>query len=80
METARARGLDLTPEQWFVLNKLRTHPGANQTELCDTLLADKPDLSRMLRTMESRGWLVRQTDPSDARRQQVTLTNGSVAD
>jgi DNA-binding MarR family transcriptional regulator len=71
---AAARGTDLTQEQWFVLNKLRRQPGVSQTELGESLFADRPNMTRMLAAMERRGWIRRAADPEDGRRTLVHLT------
>ncbi|HTE51776.1 MAG TPA: MarR family transcriptional regulator [Kofleriaceae bacterium] len=66
--------LEISQEQFFILNKLGENPGQSQTELGDDILADRPNITRMIATMEANGWLRRKLDPSDARRFQVTLT------
>ena len=71
--TARL-GLEISQEQFFLLNKLGESPGLSQTELGDGNLADRPNITRMIATMEANGWLRRKVDPLDARRFQVTLT------
>jgi DNA-binding MarR family transcriptional regulator len=70
---ARA-GVDLTPEQWFVLNKLRLRAGQSQTDLGDEIFADRPNITRMVAGLERRGLVVRRADPDDARRVLVSLT------
>lgn len=71
---AAARGLDLSQEQWFVLNKLRHQDGRTQVELCDAIFADKPNITRMVAALEERGCVVRKGDPVDGRKQRVFLT------
>lgn len=71
--TARL-GLEISQEQFFLLNKLGESPGLSQTELGDGNLADRPNITRMIATMEANGWLRRKVDPLDARRFQVSLT------
>ncbi|MDP2316794.1 MAG: MarR family transcriptional regulator [Pseudomonadota bacterium] len=71
---ATADGLELTPEQWFVLNKLVERDGRSQVELCEAIFSDRPNLTRMLVGMEARGWVTRRGDAEDGRRNLVTLT------
>lgn len=71
--TARL-GLEISQEQFFLLNKLGESPGLSQTELGDGHLGDRPNITRMIATMEANGWLRRKVDPLDARRFQVSLT------
>ena len=67
-------GLEISQEQFFLLNKLGESPGLSQTELGDGNLADRPNITRMIATMEANGWLSRKVDPLDARRFRVSLT------
>lgn len=71
---AQRLGLELTTEQWFVLNRLRRGDGRSQTELGDRLFADRPSLSRMLASLEDKGLITRRPDPGDRRKVQVFLT------
>ena len=64
----------LTPEQWFVLNRLRNRGALSQVELGDHTLMDRPNISRIVGHLEQRGWIRRSPDPNDGRRQLVELT------
>ena len=64
----------MTPEQWFVLNKLRQRDGQSQGELGDAILEDRPNMTRMLKSMEHSGLITRRADPADGRRVLVRLT------
>lgn len=75
LRAAAAHGFDLTPEQWFVLNKLRHQPGQSQVELSNHIFADRPNMTRILGTLERRGLVRRSPDPEDGRRLQVFLTS-----
>lgn len=70
-----AEGIDLTQEQWFVLNKLVLEDGRSQVELCEDIFADRPNLTRILATMERRELVRRTPDPDDGRRILVFLTS-----
>lgn len=74
LEVASRAQVDLTPEQWFVLNKLRTKDGQSQVELGESIFADRPNMTRILQGMERKGLVRREVDPGDARRHQVFLT------
>ncbi len=65
---------ELTPEQWFVLNRLRHRGALSQVELGDHTLMDRPNISRMVAQLEQRGWIRRTQDPDDGRRQLVELS------
>ncbi len=74
LQIAARLGLDLTPEMWWVLVKLVERDGQSQVELCEEIFSDRPNLTRMLTAMESRGLVRRGGDPADARRTLVFLT------
>ena len=71
---AAEAGLDLTPEQWFCLNKLRIRGEQSQVELSDAIFSDGPNVTRILGGLERRGLVKRRRDSEDARRVLVTLT------
>lgn len=70
----KERGIEVTPEQWFSLNRLRRRRELSQVELSDPALGDAPNITRMLRTMERSGLVERVRDPEDGRRTLVRLT------
>ena len=74
LEMGVRTGVELTPEQWFVLNKLRHQDGQSQVELCDDLLADPPNLSRIVRRMEKAGMVSRRRKPGYGPSVHVWLT------
>lgn len=74
LDLGRRNGLDLSPEQWFILNKLRHEDGQSQVDLGEAIFSDRPNMTRMLKTMESSALVARRADPEDARRTLVFLT------
>ena len=74
LKIASRRGVELSPEQWFVLNKLRRQEGVSQTELGESIFADRPNMTRMLASLEEKAFIRREPDPIDARRTLVWLT------
>jgi DNA-binding MarR family transcriptional regulator len=74
IKVAARRGVELSPEQWFVLNKLRRQEGVSQSELGETVFADRPNMTRMLAVLEEKAFIRRGPDPDDARRTRVWLT------
>ena len=71
---AKEAGFDLTQEQWFVLNKLARMDGRSQVELSEDIFADRPNMTRILATMERRGLVRRVVDEEDQRKIRVHLT------
>ena len=74
LSMATQAGLDMTPEQWFCLNKLRVRGEQSQVELSDAIFSDGPNVTRILAGLEKRGLVRRQRDNADARRILVSLT------
>ncbi|WP_394836706.1 MarR family transcriptional regulator [Pendulispora rubella] len=72
-------GVEVSQEQFFILHKLGQRPGQSQIELGDELFSDRPNLTRMIATMERNGWLRREADPNDARKLRVSLTSQGAA-
>ena len=70
----QARGYDITPEQWAVLNRLWEEDGLSQVELAERTFKDKPGTTRILTLLEMKGVIVRHPDESDGRVQRVFLT------
>ncbi|MFM2486229.1 MarR family winged helix-turn-helix transcriptional regulator [Celerinatantimonas yamalensis] len=64
----------LTKPQMAVLRTLAEHPGIEQIELMAAAASSKATLAEMLRRLEQRQWLYRQTDTNDRRRRFVHLT------
>ena len=73
-QTFQARGYDITPEQWAVLNRLWEEDGLSQVELAERTFKDKPGTTRILTLLEKKGVVVRRADESDGRVQRVFLT------
>ncbi|WP_394823061.1 MarR family winged helix-turn-helix transcriptional regulator [Pendulispora albinea] len=67
-------GVEVSQEQFFILHKLSERAGQSQIELGDELFSDRPNLTRMIATMERNGWIRREEDPKDARKLRVSLT------
>jgi len=74
LRVAMLAGIDITPEQWFTLNKLRNGEPMTQTALLDDGFNDRPNITRILTQLESKGWVQREDDPQDGRKHIVTLT------
>ncbi len=70
----RELGLDITPEQWFILYRLYEQDGRSQSELTDRAIDDRANITRLVDSLEKRGFVVRNPDPDDRRRALVTLT------
>ena len=70
----RAAGLDVTPEQWGLLLRLAGQGGVPLGELVDPVLADHPNVTRMVDGLVKRGLAERLPNPEDRRGVLVRLT------
>jgi DNA-binding MarR family transcriptional regulator len=66
--------LDLTADQFAVLTELAVAAGIIQRELVDRLASDANTIAAILRRLEERGWVRRDSSPEDARSKRVWLT------
>ncbi len=69
-----SQGLELSQEQWFILNRLVHEDGLAQVQLGDAVLDDRPNVTRLVASLVARGLVHREIDPADARRQRVFIT------
>ena len=73
-QTFQAKGYDVTPEQWGVLNRLWEQDGLSQVDLAERTFKDKPSTTRILNLLEKKRIVVRHPDESDGRVLRVFLT------
>ena len=66
--------LDLSIAQHEVLVTIARHPGLTQRELSERLLVIKSNATALLKKLESRGLVTRETDSSDSRARRLDLT------
>lgn len=71
---AERAGFDVTQEQWLILNKLAQNPGQSQLNLADSLIHDKPNITRILAGLEQKKLIRRRPDNEDRRVMRVRLT------
>lgn len=68
-------GIDLTPEQWFVLDKLKGTKGVSQVQLGGSTYKDAPTISRIIDLLCKKGYATRTSDPTDRRKFIIAITN-----
>lgn len=71
----RDAGIDITPEQWVLLDHLYKEGASSQTDLANGTFKDAPTVSRIIDKLASKGLAVRKRFPGDRRRYQVDLTD-----
>ena len=67
--------LDITEQQWRVLRVLREAERMDASELAQRAAILAPSLSRILKTLEARGFIDLTKDPTDGRRTLVSLSD-----
>jgi DNA-binding MarR family transcriptional regulator len=67
-------GLDITPEQWVILENLYFQNGLSQTELAEKIFKNTPTISRILDLLGKKGLTERTRFENDRRRHRVFLT------
>ncbi len=65
----------VTADQFVVLSLLAERDGISQQEICSRCYSDPSTIGALVRRMEGRGWVRRETDPRDGRARQVHLTD-----
>jgi DNA-binding MarR family transcriptional regulator len=71
---AEHAGVEVSQEQWFILNRLVHEDGLSQGALGDAVLDDRPNLARHLASLEQRKLVRRDADIQDGRKYRVHLT------
>ncbi len=66
--------VDLTPEQWVLLDHLQASGASSQTDLANGTFKDAPTVSRIIDKLAKKGFAARTRFPNDRRRYQVALT------
>ncbi len=79
LRTHLARFLDrngpgISPEQWFVLARVAQTARVRQVDLAERVLADPPNISRLVDALVARGLVRRSPDPADRRSYLLSLT------
>ncbi len=72
-------GLDITPEQWVMLDSLYQRNGQSQTELAGDSYKNAPTVSRIIDLLEKKGFVERQRFENDRRRYKIFLTDAGKA-
>ena len=74
MRMLEEHGDGLSPEQFFVIAKLRDRQPRRQVELAEPVLGDPPNVTRLVDALVNRGLVERNPDPDDRRSWLVQLT------
>lgn len=71
------RPLELNMTQLSILTHFARHPALRETvsSLVDAMQMNQPAVTKAVKALSSRGWLIRETDEKDARVTYLTLTS-----
>lgn len=69
---------DMTEQQWRVLRVLREEAPLEATELANRSCILSPSLTRILRTLEKRDFIIREKDSADSRRSLLALSSEGI--
>lgn len=69
-----AKNHELTPEQLTVLHALIDHDGMYQRQIGAVTLKDRPNITRIVKILESRGLVTRTTDVNKRQVQKIFIT------
>lgn len=67
-------GLDLTVDQWVLIDHVQRNPGISQTVLAEMTVKDTPTVTRMLDLLIKKQLTERRSDPTDRRKFSIHLT------
>ncbi|WP_298794114.1 MarR family transcriptional regulator [uncultured Allomuricauda sp.] len=71
--------IDVTPEQWAILNRLNENSGLTQKEVAKLTFKDNANITRIVDKLESKGLAVRQADSNDRRTWKISITKEGTA-
>lgn len=74
----KANQLDVTVEQWALVNIVCNAPGVSQSEISAITRTDKTSITRMLDLLEKKGYIVRKNDRHDRRMYRIHATTKGV--
>ncbi|MCL6266913.1 MarR family winged helix-turn-helix transcriptional regulator [Flagellimonas myxillae] len=66
--------INVTPEQWAILNRLSENSGLSQKEVAKRTFKDNANITRILDKLEKKGLAKRQMDANDRRVWKIHIT------
>jgi len=71
----KKNGIDLTPEQFLLIDLLWNQGVMSQQEIADTMQKDKNSVTKLVDALEKKNLVTRQQDPNDRRSNKLLLTD-----
>ncbi|MDD2330011.1 MAG: MarR family transcriptional regulator [Bacteroidales bacterium] len=69
-----ANNVDLTPEQYLLIDLLWDEGPLTQQEIANQMQKDKNSITKLIDGLEKKGYVVRETNPKDRRKNRVIVT------
>jgi DNA-binding MarR family transcriptional regulator len=67
-------GIDLTVDQWVVIDHIKPNAGISQNDLANAIAKDAPTITRILDLLVTKGFVKRQMGENDRRKFRLFLT------
>ena len=71
----RQHDIDLTPEQFLLIDLLWNQGPMSQLDIADQMQKDKNSITKLVDAIERKGYVVRQQNPNDRRSNTIVLTD-----
>jgi DNA-binding MarR family transcriptional regulator len=71
--------IDITVDQWVILQLVFKYREISQQELCDLAFKDAPTVTRIIDLLASKSLVTREAHPSDRRKFIITITEAGLA-
>lgn len=75
----RKNRIDLTPEQFLLMDLLWNQGPMSQQKLADSMQKDKNSITKLVDALENKGFVVRERDKADRRSNTIVLTEKAEA-
>ena len=75
LQTFKELGLDITTEQWVILDRLAEGDGISQTDLANDSFKNAPTVSRIIELLRKKGLIQKKQSADDRRQSLIYLTN-----
>ncbi len=70
----KQHGIDITIEQWLVLNIINENEAINQISIGEKLVKDKPTISRMVNQLNKKEFIIKTTSATDSRNVELSIS------
>ena len=74
----KSHNIDVTPEQWAILNRLNERTGLTQKEVARLTFKDNANITRMVDKLEKKGLVIRRPDENDRRSWNLAITKKGI--